>query len=56
MVNVVYALQRARHGEQPFWMAMTLAALLDAVDDFIPVDRPGPALRHRTARHHGTGA
>lgn len=31
VVNVVYALQRARHGEQPFWMAVTLAALLGQI-------------------------
>jgi len=31
MVNIVYALQRSHHGEQPFWMAVTLAALLGQV-------------------------
>ena len=31
VVNVVYALQRSRHGEQPFWMTVTLAALLGQV-------------------------
>ena len=28
VVNVAFALQRAHHGEQPFWMAVTLAAML----------------------------
>ncbi|MEG3062800.1 MAG: molybdopterin-dependent oxidoreductase [Comamonas sp.] len=31
LVNVVYSLQRARHGEQTFWMAVTLAALLGQI-------------------------
>jgi biotin/methionine sulfoxide reductase len=28
MINVTYSLQRAEHGEQPVWMALTLAAML----------------------------
>jgi biotin/methionine sulfoxide reductase len=28
LVNVSFSLQRADHGEQPFWMAVTLAAML----------------------------
>ncbi|SEJ00803.1 biotin/methionine sulfoxide reductase [Azotobacter beijerinckii] len=31
MINVAYALQRAVHGEQPFWMTVTLAALLGQI-------------------------
>lgn len=31
MVNTAYALQRARYGEQPFWMTVTLAALLGQI-------------------------
>jgi biotin/methionine sulfoxide reductase len=31
MVNSAYALQRARHGEQPFWMTVVLAAMLGQV-------------------------
>ncbi|GKS92696.1 molybdopterin-dependent oxidoreductase [Acidovorax sp. SUPP2539] len=31
LVNCTYSLQRARHGEQPFWMAVTLAALLGQI-------------------------
>ncbi|MBS7781097.1 molybdopterin guanine dinucleotide-containing S/N-oxide reductase [Acidovorax sp. CCYZU-2555] len=31
LVNIVYSLQRARHGEQTFWMAVTLAALLGQI-------------------------
>lgn len=31
MVNAAYALQRARFGEQPFWMVVTLAALLGQI-------------------------
>lgn len=31
MVNVAYSLQRSVHGEQPFWMAVTLAALLGQI-------------------------
>ncbi|MDQ0570679.1 biotin/methionine sulfoxide reductase [Variovorax paradoxus] len=31
LVNCTYSLQRARHGEQPFWMTVTLAALLGQV-------------------------
>lgn len=31
MVNCTYSLQRARHGEQPFWMTVTLASLLGQV-------------------------
>jgi biotin/methionine sulfoxide reductase len=31
MVNCTYSLQRARHGEQPFWMTVTLAALLGQI-------------------------
>lgn len=31
LINVVYSLQRARHGEQTFWMAVTLAALLGQI-------------------------
>lgn len=30
-LNCTYSLQRARHGEQPFWMAVTLAVLLGQV-------------------------
>lgn len=28
LINVAFALQRAEHGEQPVWMALTLAAML----------------------------
>jgi biotin/methionine sulfoxide reductase len=31
MINVSWSLQRAHHGEQPFWMAMTLAAMLGQI-------------------------
>ncbi|WP_394792513.1 molybdopterin guanine dinucleotide-containing S/N-oxide reductase [Rhodoferax sp.] len=31
MVNAAYALQRARHGEQPFWMTVVLAAMLGQI-------------------------
>ena len=31
MLNVAWALQRAAHGEQPFWMAVTLAAMLGQI-------------------------
>ncbi len=31
MVNCAYALQRAAHGEQPFWMTVTLAAMLGQI-------------------------
>lgn len=31
MINVAYSLQRAQHGEQPFWMTVTLAALLGQI-------------------------
>ena len=31
MVNVAWALQRASHGEQPFWMVVTLAAMLGQI-------------------------
>lgn len=30
-INCTYSLQRARHGEQPFWMTVTLAALLGQI-------------------------
>lgn len=28
LINITYSLQRAEHGEQPIWMALTLAAML----------------------------
>lgn len=31
MLNVAWSLQRAEHGEQPFWMVVTLAAMLGQV-------------------------
>jgi biotin/methionine sulfoxide reductase len=31
MINVAWALQRAAHGEQPFWMLVTLACMLGQV-------------------------
>lgn len=31
MINVAYSLQRSIHGEQPFWMTVTLAALLGQI-------------------------
>jgi biotin/methionine sulfoxide reductase len=31
LVNCAYALQRARHGEQPFWLTVVLAAMLGQV-------------------------
>ncbi|RMR01507.1 Trimethylamine-N-oxide reductase [Pseudomonas savastanoi pv. glycinea] len=31
MINIAYSLQRSVHGEQPFWMAVTLAALLGQI-------------------------
>lgn len=31
MINIVWALQRADHGEQPFWMVVTLAAMLGQI-------------------------
>jgi biotin/methionine sulfoxide reductase len=31
MVNVAWALQRASHGEQPFWIVVTLAAMLGQI-------------------------
>ncbi len=31
MINVAWSLQRAAHGEQPFWMAVTLAAMLGRI-------------------------
>ncbi|WOI57899.1 molybdopterin-dependent oxidoreductase [Palleronia sp. LCG004] len=31
MINIAWALQRAQHGEQPFWMVVTLAAMLGQI-------------------------
>lgn len=31
MLNIAWALQRAEHGEQPFWMLVTLAAMLGQI-------------------------
>jgi len=31
MLNIAWALQRASHGEQPFWMLVTLAAMLGQI-------------------------
>lgn len=31
MINVSYSLQRAEFGEQPYWMAITLAAILGQI-------------------------
>lgn len=31
MINVAWSLQRAHHGEQPFWMVVTLAAMLGQI-------------------------
>ena len=31
MVNVAWSLQRAKHGEQPFWALVTLAAMLGQI-------------------------
>ena len=31
MINVSWSLQRAEHGEQPFWMTVTLAAMLGQI-------------------------
>jgi len=31
MINVAWGLQRAQHGEQPFWMVVTLASMLGQV-------------------------
>jgi biotin/methionine sulfoxide reductase len=31
MINVSWSLQRTHHGEQPFWMAITLAAMLGQI-------------------------
>lgn len=31
LVNCAYALQRARHGEQPFWLTVVLAAMLGQI-------------------------
>jgi biotin/methionine sulfoxide reductase len=31
MINIAYSLQRSIHGEQPFWMTVTLAALLGQI-------------------------
>ncbi len=31
LVNTAYSLQRAQHGEQPFWMAVVLAAMLGQI-------------------------
>jgi len=31
MLNIAWALQRAHHGEQPFWMLVTLAAMLGQI-------------------------
>ncbi|MFG1201424.1 molybdopterin-dependent oxidoreductase [Xanthobacter aminoxidans] len=31
MINIAWALQRADHGEQPFWMTVTLAAMLGQI-------------------------
>ncbi|MDZ5457983.1 molybdopterin-dependent oxidoreductase [Azohydromonas lata] len=31
LINCAYALQRARHGEQPFWLTVVLAAMLGQV-------------------------
>jgi len=31
LINVAYSLQRSVHGEQPFWMTVTLAALLGQI-------------------------
>ncbi|WP_339115445.1 molybdopterin-dependent oxidoreductase [Thioclava sp. GXIMD2076] len=31
MINIAWALQRAEHGEQPFWMVVTLAAMLGQI-------------------------
>lgn len=31
MINIAYSLQRASHGEQPFWMLITLASILGQI-------------------------
>ncbi|WP_341963145.1 molybdopterin guanine dinucleotide-containing S/N-oxide reductase [Pseudomonas sp. RC10] len=31
MINIAYSLQRSVHGEQPFWMTVTLAAMLGQI-------------------------
>ncbi len=31
MLNLMWSLQRSHHGEQPYWMAMTLAAMLGQI-------------------------
>src|SRR3569623_2667642 len=31
MLNISWSLQRAHHGEQPFWMLVTLAAMLGQI-------------------------
>ena len=51
MINVAWSLQRAAHGEQPFWMAVTLAAMLGQIGlpgggfalGYGPVNRVGNA-------------
>jgi biotin/methionine sulfoxide reductase len=31
MLNIAWSLQRAEHGEQPYWMLVTLAAMLGQI-------------------------
>ena len=50
LVTVAWALQRADHGEQPFWMALTLAAMLGQIG------LPGGGIGFGYNAVHGLGA
>ena len=50
LVTVAWALQRADHGEQPFWMALTLAAMLGQIG------LPGGGIGFGYNATHGLGA
>ena len=50
LISVAWALQRADHGEQPFWMACALAALLGGIG------RPGEGLAYGLGTFNNYGA
>jgi biotin/methionine sulfoxide reductase len=50
LVTIAWALQRADHGEQPFWMALTLAAMLGQIG------LPGGGIGFGYNAVHGIGA
>lgn len=49
VINVSWSLQRAEHGEQPYWMAVTLAAMLGQIG------LPGGGLTVGLSALHGVG-